>query len=113
MRDTRHWRRLGDEFWLYRLDATFRLTLEGLGLYLAPVRPDTVLDYRFCPTEEWLELGFEWNLNRGDSQHIHMEVDLLGALAAGDSVFLRLGECEWEVPPFPPELVGTDELPDD
>lgn len=65
MRDTRHWRRLGDELWLYRLDATFRLTLEGLGLYLAPVQPDTVVDYRFCPTEAWLELGFEWNLNRG------------------------------------------------
>mgnify|MGYP007002806926 CR=1 FL=1 len=30
---------------------------------------------------------------------------LLGALAAGDSIFLRVGGTEWEVAPFPPELL--------
>ncbi|WP_339095365.1 hypothetical protein ACINK0_01955 [Deinococcus sp. VB343] len=55
--------------------------------------------------EQWLELGFEWNLHRGDSQYLNMEVDLLGALAAGDSIFLRVGGTEWEVAPFPPELL--------
>ncbi|MDO4244391.1 MAG: hypothetical protein Q4C89_00005 [Deinococcus sp.] len=99
------WQRLAEEHWTYQLNQTFTLSLEGLGLYLSPVSPDSVVDYRFSPMEQWLELGFEWNLHRGDSQHLNMEVNLLGTLAAGDCISLRIGGTEWEVAPFPPELL--------
>ena len=90
---------------MVQLDDTFTLTLEGLGLYLAPVGMETVVDYRFYPLEDWLELGLEWNLNRADNQQLNPEVFVLGSLAAGEAIYLRVGEREWTVPPFPEELL--------
>ena len=111
MTTTPAWRQ-DQDIWRCDLAHGVVLRLRGLGLTLEPVMESARLFWS-DPTEPEFEIGFDPQVNDDGEVGIDAEAFLIGPLAAGEAVWLRLLQGppsvsgRWCVPPFPAELMGV------
>ncbi|GGS30458.1 hypothetical protein [Deinococcus knuensis] len=111
MTTTPAWRQDQDT-WRCDLAPGVVLRLRGLQLTLEPVTVTAQLFWS-DPAETEFEIGFDPQVDDDGEVGIDAEAFLIGPLAAGEAVWLRLLQAppgpggRWCVPPFPAELLGN------